>query len=287
MTLNLDRSTWRRVRFGDIIANVTDRVDDPSTAGVDRYVGLEHLDPGSMTVNRWGTPDQVEATKLRFRAGDVIFGRRRAYQRKVSRADFEGICSAHAMVLRAKPGLVDPDFLPVFLNSDVFLDRAVQISVGSLSPTVNWKTLAVQEFDFPPIDDQRRIADLLWATEHAARAHTRCAQVGTQVVAARVDRLMQDGLGPERKLGELLRACQYGSSTRAGADGTYPMLRMTNLRDGRIVIDGLTYVDLSDRDFHTYRLDPGDVLFNQTTAMNSSGGQRCSISTESMSSPHT
>lgn len=97
MNLNLDRSRWTRHRFDEIALNVTERVDDPSSAGVDRYVGLEHLDPGSLTVNRWGTPDRVEAQKLRFQPGDVIFGRRRAYQKKVARADFEGICSAHAL----------------------------------------------------------------------------------------------------------------------------------------------------------------------------------------------
>ena len=75
---------WRRVRFDQLAVNVNDRVDDPKTAGVDRYVGLEHLDPESLRIRRWGTPDDVEATKLRFRAGDIIFGRRRAYQRKLA-----------------------------------------------------------------------------------------------------------------------------------------------------------------------------------------------------------
>lgn len=178
MSLDLDRSTWTRVKFSDIADSISDRVDDPSKAGVDRYVGLEHLDSGSMTVSRWGSPDDVDATKLRFLPGDVIFGRRRAYQKKVSRADFEGICSAHAMVLRARPELVDPDFLPVFLSSDYFLDRAIQISVGSLSPTVNWKTLKAQEFDLPPLDQQRRIADLLWAVESEVQA-ARTAYQGT------------------------------------------------------------------------------------------------------------
>lgn len=166
MSLNLDKSAWKRVVFGDVIESVTDRVDDPSKSGVDRYVGLEHLDPGVMTVQRWDTPDKVEAQKLRFRAGDVIFGRRRAYQKKVALAEFEGICSAHALVLRARPDHIEPAFLPVFLSSDYFLDRAISISVGSLSPTVNWRDLKTQEFDLPPLDEQKRIADLLWTIEH-------------------------------------------------------------------------------------------------------------------------
>ena len=161
MSLNLDKSAWKRVAFGDVIESVTERVDDPSQSGVDRYVGLEHLDPGVMTVQRWDTPDKVEAQKLRFQPGDVIFGRRRAYQKKVALAEFEGICSAHALVLRARPDHIEPAFLPVFLSSDYFLDRAISISVGSLSPTVNWRDLKTQEFDLPPFDEQKRIADHL------------------------------------------------------------------------------------------------------------------------------
>jgi type I restriction enzyme S subunit len=181
MSLNLDNSTWKCVSFGDVIENVTDRVDDPSEAGVDRYVGLEHLDPGVMTVQRWDTPDRVEAQKLRFQPGDVIFGRRRAYQKKVALAEFEGICSAHALVLRARPGYIHPDFLPVFLSSDYFLDRAIAISVGSLSPTVNWRDLKVQEFDLPPLGKQKRIADLLWAVE---RHRLACNEIASSVDAA-------------------------------------------------------------------------------------------------------
>ena len=171
MTLNLDKSAWKRFAFGDVIENISDRVDDPSKAGVDRYVGLEHLDPGVMTVQRWDSPDKVEAQKLRFQPGDVIFGRRRAYQKKVALAEFEGICSAHALVLRARRDYIDPNFLPVFLSSDYFLDRTIAISVGSLSPTVNWRDLKVQEFDLPPLDEQKRIANLLWAVEQDSRAH--------------------------------------------------------------------------------------------------------------------
>ncbi len=164
MSLNLDKSHWNRVAFGDVIQNVTERIN-PADADVDRYVGLEHLDSGVMTVQRWDSPDVVEGQKLRFQKGDVIFGRRRAYQKKVALAEFDGICSAHALVLRAREDYVSPEFLPVFLSSDYFLDRAIAISVGSLSPTVNWRDLKVQEFDLPPLDEQKRIADLLWAVE--------------------------------------------------------------------------------------------------------------------------
>ncbi|MDO8291167.1 MAG: restriction endonuclease subunit S [Parvibaculum sp.] len=158
--LKLDRKVWR---FDEMATNVNVRIDNPSESGMEHYVGLEHLDTDSLKIRRWGTPDDVEATKLMFKKGDIIFGRRRAYQRKVGVAEFDGICSAHAMVLRAKPDVVLPEFLPFFMQSDLFMNRAVEISVGSLSPTINWKTMAVQEFALPSIEEQTTIVDTLLA----------------------------------------------------------------------------------------------------------------------------
>lgn len=172
---------WRRVKFGQLAECVNDRVDDPSAAGVDRYVGLEHLDPESLTIRRWGSPDDVASTKLRFKPGDIIFGKRRAYQRKLAVADFEGICSAHAMVLRAKPAAVMPAFLPFLMQSDAFMERAVEISVGSLSPTINWKTLAEQEFALPPLEEQRRMTRMLSAAVKAEDAAAKAVEDFSQV----------------------------------------------------------------------------------------------------------
>lgn len=156
---------WKVWRFDQMATNVNVRIDNPSESGMEHYVGLEHLDADSLKIRRWGTPDDVEATKLMFKKGDIIFGRRRAYQRKLGFAEFDGICSAHAMVLRAKPDVVLTEFLPFFMQSDLFMNRAVEISVGSLSPTINWKTMAVQEFALPPLDEQERFVGLLSAID--------------------------------------------------------------------------------------------------------------------------
>ncbi len=159
------------VKFGDIAENVAARVE-PAEAQTDVYVGLEHLDPETLHLRKWGHPSDVTGQKLAFKKGDVIFGRRRAYQRKLTVAEFDGICSAHAMVVRAKPEMILPEFLPFFLQSDMFMERAIEISVGSLSPTINWKTLRVQEFPLPPIEEQKRIAEILWAADEAVETKT-------------------------------------------------------------------------------------------------------------------
>ena len=259
MTLAVDKSTWTKMRFEDFVQSVTDRVDDPSTSGVDRYVGLEHLDPGAMIVSRWGSPDEVEAQKLRFRSGDVIFGRRRAYQRKVARADFDGICSAHALVLRARPERVHPDFLPVFLSSDLFLDRAIKISVGSLSPTVNWRDLKVQEFLLPPLAEQQRIADLMWAADAAVKAQESLSRSLRYSRERALVQMFRDHDGAAKKsFGELATFINGFPFKPADLGITgLPVVRIKQLLNPLEPLDR-SEVDVPER----VRLSDGDLVFS-------------------------
>lgn len=159
---------WRIVKFGEIAKSVSKRVD-PADTDLEVYVGLEHLDPDNLRITRRGVPSDVKGQKLLVKPGQIIFGKRRAYQRKVAVADFEGICSAHAMVLEAIPEAVVPEYLPFFMQSDMFMERAVAISEGSLSPTIKWKTLANQEFPLPPRPRQEEIVKLLNRIEHVRK----------------------------------------------------------------------------------------------------------------------
>jgi restriction endonuclease S subunit len=161
---NIDRSDWQLFRFDEIAEKISERVD-PSTTELEVYVGLEHLDAESIHIRRKGTPADVKGEKLRCYPGDIIFGKRRAYQRKAALIDFHGICSAHSFILRANPEIIDPKLFPFFLHSDQFMHRAVDISVGGLSPTINWRELKHQEFLLPPKDQQAQIAELLWAMD--------------------------------------------------------------------------------------------------------------------------
>ncbi len=161
-----DKSKWEKLQFKEIADCISIRIE-PHETDCDIYVGLEHLDPDSLKIRRYGKPQEVKGTKLKVQKGDIIFGKRRAYQRKVAVADFNGICSAHAMVLRAKPQNVFSDFLPYLVQSDAFMNCAVQISEGSLSPTIKWKALAIQEFLCPSQKEQKFVTDILHKIEDA------------------------------------------------------------------------------------------------------------------------
>ena len=89
-----DRKGWKSMAFGQFAESVNERVE-PADAAEEIYVGLDDLDSGSLHIRRWGKGSDVIGTKLRFRKGDVIFGRRRAYQHKLVVAEMDGICSPH------------------------------------------------------------------------------------------------------------------------------------------------------------------------------------------------
>ena len=189
-------------RFDQLADQINDRVM-PDEAEVDRYVGLEHLDPDSLCIRRWGDTSEVESTKLLFQSGDIIFGKRRVYQRKVAVAEFEGICSAHAMVLRAKSETVLPEFLPFFMKSDIFMERALRISVGSLSPTINWKALAKEEFLLPPIKEQLRFVEALGAAEQTFSSLTSVAIAADSIEQAYGRKYLENTIGHGIELGEI------------------------------------------------------------------------------------
>lgn len=151
-----------KYRFDQIAINSTEK-KKPVEEDRFTYLGLEHLDSGSLKVSRFGSEVAPIGEKLIMHKGDVLFGKRRAYQKKVAIAPFDGIFSAHGMVLRPKEDVIDKDFFPLFISSDYFLDAVIKISVGSLSPTINWRDLKELEFELPDLDTQRRLAAVLWS----------------------------------------------------------------------------------------------------------------------------
>jgi restriction endonuclease S subunit len=265
-----NRKNWSRLRCGDIVESVNERVE-PSTAAEAIYVGLDDLDSGSLHIRRWGKGSDVIGTKLGFRKGDVIFGRRRAYQRKLAVAEVDGICSAHAMVARAKPNVILPAFLPFLMMSDKFMNRAVDISVGSLSPTINWTTLKLEEFDLPPLDQQRLIAEILWAVDEVVcrwRDTVEASKAHSQMVSDEIFRKHQSE-NHERAttacetitVGIVVKPASYYTDANSGV----PTLRSLNVFPNRYDLSELVYLSQAGHGKHKKsQLVKGDVIVVRT-----------------------
>ena len=151
-----------KYRFDQIAINCKDKAK-ADEIDISTYIGLEHLDSGSLRVSRWGSAVPIKGDKIIMHKGDVLFGKRNAYLRRAAIAPHDGAFSAHGMVFRPKEEVVDRDFFPLFIASDYFFDAAIRISVGSLSPTVNWRDLKDLEFELPELETQRKLATVLWS----------------------------------------------------------------------------------------------------------------------------
>ncbi len=170
-----------KYRFDQIAINSTEK-KKPVDEDRFTYLGLEHLDSGTLKVTRFGSEIAPIGEKLVMHKGDVLFGKRRAYQKKVAIAPFDGIFSAHGMVLRPKEEVIDKDFFPLFISSDYFLDAAIKISVGSLSPTINWRDLKELEFELPDLETQRKLAKVLWSINDTMEAYKKLIAATDELV---------------------------------------------------------------------------------------------------------
>ncbi len=157
----INKSDWTKVKFGHVVVEPRESIVDSKEEGIERAVGLEHLDSDEIRLTRFSSVNEGAMFTKKFLKDDVLFGRRRAYLRKASQVLFNGVCSGDITVMRAKNGLL-PSLLPFIVNNDKFFDYAITHSAGGLSPRVKFKDLAEYEFFLPPEDQQSNLAELLW-----------------------------------------------------------------------------------------------------------------------------
>lgn len=130
------------IKFSDICREVKITTQTPIIDGYERYVGLEHLDSGSLNIKRWGmiSEDNPSFTRV-FKKGHILFGKRRPYLRKAAIAEFDGICSGDIIVMEAKGEHYLHALIPYICQSDDFWEYAIKNSSGSLSPRTKFSFL--------------------------------------------------------------------------------------------------------------------------------------------------
>ena len=184
-------------RFDKIAFNSTAK-KTPTESDKEHYIGLEHIDSECLEITRWGSDVAPIGEKLIMKKGDVLFGKRRAYQRKLAIAPFDGIFSAHGMVLRPNEEVVDKNYFPFFMSSDLFMERAVQISVGGLSPTINWKDLREQEFPLPSLAEQKVLAEKLWAAYRLKESYKKLLAATEEMVKSQFIEMFGDNVSKKK-----------------------------------------------------------------------------------------
>ena len=257
-------------KFDEIAFNSTEK-KKPVEEDKYTYLGLEHLDSDSIYVTRYGADVAPKGDKLIMKKGDVLFGKRRAYQKKVAIAPFDGIFSAHGMVLRPKEDVIDKDFFPMFIKSDYFLDAAIKISVGSLSPTINWRDLKELKFELPSLEEQRKLAEVLWAIYDMKDKYKKLILATDELVKSQFIELFGDTLTDQSvykvvPLASVFDKPQGGEWGKDDPDNTgVPVLRTTNFTDEGIIdfTDVATRIIPLDK-VEKKSLSKGDILIEKS-----------------------
>ena len=265
-----DRSKWQRVRFGDVVENLNETERNPEEAGIERFIGLEHLEPGSLHIRTWGNIADGTTFTRRCRPRQLLFGKRRAYQGKVAVAEFDAVVSGDIYVFAPKNERLLPELLPFLCISERFFKFAVETSAGSLSPRTNWSHLVDFEFDLPPLDQQRCIAEILLAVNRDLQLYLKQSSRALDLLRALCEKLCWSEQWREREI-KSIASSELGSfvdgdwieSKDQSSEGIR-LLQLADIGDGRFLNKSDRYI--SEQTFSQLKCTevmPGDMLISR------------------------
>ncbi len=242
----LDKKGWKIVRFGDVCRNLNVTVKSPEENGYDKIIGLENIESGSLHIITWGDIAEGTTFTKTFEPGHVLFGKRRAYLKKAAVAEFKGLCSGDILVFEVISKVLHPKLLPFIVSSNRFFEHAVKTSAGSLSPRTKFQDLANFEFSLPPIDQQEKLAELLWAGDKTISSYILLrAKFAYQQQILIENLFVQEGRNIHLKnLGSLIRGVGYKPEDLHSIPNseTFTLLRSNNILDGQININDVQYI---------------------------------------------
>ncbi len=264
--ININKKTaMNKFKFSDI-ATISTQKKKPTDEDKFHYIGLEHLDSKSLKVTRYGADVAPKGEKLVMKKGDVLFGKRRAYQKKVAIAPFDGIFSAHGMILRPNEKVISRELFPFFISSDAFLDKAIKISVGSLSPTINNSDIKKLEFELPDIREQEKYSNALFAINDTKEAYINLIGNLDKIQKSRFIELFGDlntnPFGFEVKklseIAEYYNGVTYKPENIVDSKSGFLVLRSSNIQNGQIAFDDNVYINMNIKDKH--KVEDNDIL---------------------------
>ena len=223
------------------------------------YIGLEHLDSRKLSITRFGSDVPLKGEKLVMRKGDILFGKRNTYLKRVAIAPFDGLFSAHGMVLRPNEKVISREFFPFFLSSDYFLDEAIRISVGSLSPTVNWKDLKDLEFEIPDFSKQREIANLLSAANNLKESYEAMIAATDEMVKSQFVEMFGN-IPQDKKLAEISEIYDGVHQTPHYTDFGIKFISVEDISD---IYGSKKYISIEDYNKYKHVPELGDLIMTR------------------------
>lgn len=152
-------NNFKQVKLSTI-ARDTRNLFEPKENSQQPYIGLEHIEKETLTINGIGKSDETISTKKIFNKDNILFGTLRPYFKKLFLTNFSGVCSTDIAVIEPVNG-TDLNYLFYFMANNDFIDKANNYSNGARMPRVNWNTFSSTEWLVPDITIQEKIGSLL------------------------------------------------------------------------------------------------------------------------------
>ena len=190
----------------------------------------------------------------------------------------------HLHRLRPNVADVEPRFYVFFLQS-AFTQLGIFEGAGNKTtiPNLSRSRLAELLVPHPSLDEQQAISAALGRVRDALKTQEQGLVTSQALKHAAMHRLFTSGLRGEAQketeigpvpesweiatIGDVALSTQYGLSMRGHASGSYPILRMNCQQDGKVHYRDLQFVDLDPETYETFRVRPGDLLFNRTNSI--------------------
>ena len=248
-----------RVKLGDVAREYKATIKD--TAGLP-IVGLEHLTPGEITLERWDVGTENTFTKG-FKKGHMLFGRRRAYLKKAALAPFDGVCSGDITVIEAIPGKINPELLPFIIQNDLLFDYAVGNSAGSLSPRVKWESLKGYEFELPELAEQDGLVELLKAAHRTKKAYQKQITVTDELVKSQFIEMFYGKDYPIKTIGQVIDKNILRAPKMFSQSDVIEYLDISSIDNASKTVTGTTRYILTDAPSRAqYVLQKDDILYS-------------------------
>jgi type I restriction enzyme S subunit len=155
---------WKSRTLGDLCREVRDMVLPEALEPDTPYIGLEHIPRRSISLNDWGTVEEVTSSKCRFKTGEIIFGKIRPYFHKVGVAFVDGVTSSDAIVVRPADETVHGLVLMTMSSDEFVAVTTQQMKEGSKMPRADWKQMKAFSIPVPPPGLLKSFDDLIQPT---------------------------------------------------------------------------------------------------------------------------
>ena len=258
---------WRIVKFGDVARECKEKVDRESNP-FERYVAGGDMDSESLVIRRWGVfgNDYVGPAFHRvFRKGQILYGSRRTYLKKVAIADFDGVTANTTFVIEQNENsFLAPGLLPYIMLSDDFTRHSIENSKGSTNPYIVWSDIAKYEFSLPPRPRQEQIVVLLAQIDKTIKLSEELSDQAHKLLHTAISQI---GLGNSLVAETLLSDLGYvysGLSGKKGSDfkdGNSFFIPYINVfRNFSVDLNELEKVKISKGEKQN-TVEAGDVIF--------------------------